>query len=259
NVGVIFEQPPRIICFRASDGEFVEDFRFTEDPDHPFQRLSRVVHRGTSFVTYASDITQDSDGMRITGRIMRFDEAGTFLGQCDSLGFEFSFAKPVVRERYDLMWAVGPDGRVYINRDRDYGFTVHGNDCGIKHRFARGYEPVKRSTAELDSLREFYRRVGNMGDAKLELLENARDIAWLSADDAGRLWVLSSRGRLNLPADSLAFFDVFDSRGRLECMVEMKAERGDRDWYHMDRDRFFVVHRETMSLVAFEMPKLIRQ
>ena len=259
NIGVVYEQPPRIICFRASDGEFVEDFHLTQDPEHPFQRLSRVACRGKTLVAYAADITQDSKALRVTGRVMRFDAAGRFLGECDSLGFTFNFAKPVVRERHDIILAVGPDERVYVNRERDYGITVHGHDCAVQREIVRDYKPVKRSTAEVDSVRAFYQRVGNIGDSKLELLDHKRDIAWMSVDDDGRLWVLSSRGRLDLPADSLGFFDVFDANGRLDRTVDLKAERGANDAYHMDGDRFYVIHRDTMTIVAHRMPELTRQ
>jgi hypothetical protein len=256
NVGVIHEQPPKIVCFRASDGEFVEDFHLAEDPAHPFQRLSRVVSRGNTFVVYASDIPETPGGISVTARLMRFDATGKFMGECDTLGFEFSFAKPVTRERYDLMWAVGPDERVYVNRGLEYGITVHGRACGVERVIAREYERLRRSSAEVDSLRAFYQRVGNIGDAKLEIFDHARDIAWFSVDDAGRLWTMSSRGRIHLPADSLGFFDIYDARGRLERTVDLKGERGERDWYFMDRDRFFVVHRATMSLVAHRLPEI---
>ena len=258
NVGVIYEQPPRVICFRPSDGEFVEDFHLTEDPDHSLQRLSRVAYRGGVLVAYGSDISEGSQGMTVVGRLMRFDATGRFLGQCDSLEAQFSFVKPVVRERVDLMWTVGPDGRVYVNRDLAYDFTVHGKDCAIERSFTREFEPLKRTTAELDSVRAYYRRVGGIGDMKLELLDRARDVSWLSVDDGGRLWVLSSRGRLDLPADSLGFFDIFDARGKLERTVDLKGESGKNDLYFMDRDRFFVAHRDTMELIAYRMPGLRR-
>lgn len=257
-VGVVHEQPPRIVCFRVSDGEFVEDFHFTEDPKHPFQRLSWVACRGKTLVAYAADISQNADGIRATGRLMRFDAAGKFLGECTKLAFAFSFAKPVVRERYDLTWAVGPDERVYVNGDLKYGFTVHGGDCRVERKIARDYEPVERSAAELDSIRAFYQRVGNMGDAKLELFENTRDVVWMSVDDLGRLWVLPSRGRLDLPADSLGFFDVYDAQGQLDRTMDLKGERGDRDGYYLDRDRFYVIHSDAPSLIAYRMPGLGR-
>jgi hypothetical protein len=68
--------------------------------------------------------------------------------------------------------------------------------------------------------------------------------------------VLSSRGRVDLPADSLGFFDVYDAQGRLDRTVDLKGERGARDWYYMERDRFYVGHRETMSVVAYRLPRL---
>lgn len=258
SIGVINEEPPRIICFRPADGEYVEDFHFVENPDHPFQRLSQVRCRGKSLVVYGADISQSAEGLQVTGRILRFDTSGAFLGECDSLGFEFNFAKPVVRERNDITWAVGPDERVFINIDRDYDIAVHGREGGAERTIIREYESVKRTTAELDSISEFYRRAGNMGGAKLELFDDARDIAGMWADDAGRLWVLSSRGRIGIPADSLAVFDVFDRNGKLDCAVDVKAERGPNDGYDMDGDRFFVIHRDTMELVAYRMPELKR-
>lgn len=256
NVGVIHEQPPRIICFRPSDGTFVEDFHLTENPKYPFQRLSRVVCRGKTLVAYASDIPESSEGIRIIARLLRFDETGKFVGQCDTLGFEFNFAKPVTRERYDLKWSVGPDERVYVNPAPEYNFEVYGRDCTIEREIAREYQRLERTSAEKDSIRDYYQRVGNIGNAKLEIFDHVRDIAWFSVDDAGWLWVMSSRGRQDLPEDSLGFFDVYDARGRLDRTVELKAERGGRDWYYMDGDRFYVVHVETMAVVAYRLPEV---
>ena len=93
---------------------------------------------------------------------------------------------------------------------------------------------------------------------KIELLDHERDILWLSVDNAGRLWVLSSRGRQNIAADSLAVFDVFDRDGRLDRAADLRAERGENDGYYMSGDRFFVIHRDTMELVAYRMPELKR-
>ena len=257
-IGVVHEEPPRITCYRAADGEYLGDFHFTEDPGHPFQRLTRVECRGRTLVAYAADVSEGPGGMKVTGRIMRFDASGKFLGECDSLSSEFNFAEPVIRERYDLLWAVGPDGRVYICRDLAYGFTVHGHGGGAERAFTREFEPVRRTTAELDSIRAYYRRVGGTGDMKIELLDHERDILWLSVDNAGRLWVLSSRGRQNIAADSLAVFDVFDRDGRLDRAADLRAERGENDGYYMSGDRFFVIHRDTMELVAYRMPELKR-
>lgn len=255
-VGIIREQPPAILRFRASDGEFVDNVHLKEDPAHPFQHLRTVVCRGKTFVVYASDFRASPQGMNRVARLMRFNDAGEFLSECDTLGFEFRFANPVTREHYDIMWQVGLDERVYVNRGREYGFDVHGLDCNVERVIAREYQRLKRPTAEVDSIREFYQRVGNIGNAKLEIFEHARDIAWFSVDDDGRLWVLSSRGRVDLPADSLGFFDVYDAQGRLDRTVDLKGERGVRDWYYMERDRFYVGHRETMSVVAYRLPRM---
>ncbi len=256
NVGIIYEQPPRIICFRASDGAFVEDLHLAENPKHPFQRLSRVACRGETLVVYASAFPESPDGVRVTARLMRFDAMGKFLGECSNLEFEFDFAKPVARERYDLMWTVGPDERVYVNPNPEYGVVVYGPDCKAEREIAREYKRLARSAAEMDSIRAFYQRVGNIGNAKLEIFEHTRDTTWLSVDDAGRLWVMSSRGVRDIPADSLGFFDVYDARGWLDRTVDLKAERGTLDWYYMHRDRLYVVHRDSMVLVAHRLPEI---
>lgn len=257
-IGVVREEPPAILRFRASDGSFLGDFYFTEDFNHPFQRISAVKCRGGTLLAMCSDVREAPDGVDVTARLLRFDKAGKFLGECDSIDAQIRFAESVTRERYDLMWQVGPDDRVFVNRGLEYGFDVRGPDCRAERTIARKYERLKRTSAELDSVRTYYQRVGNIGGRRLDLFDHVRDVAWFSIDDAGCLWVLSSRGRVDLPADSLGFFDVYDAQGRLDRTVDLKAERGARDWFHMDGDRFFVVHRETMAVVAYRMPGLGR-
>ena len=255
-IGVVSAQPPAIVCFQASDGEFVRNLHLEEVPQHPFQRLGRVVYRGSSIIATASDFRASPEGMNAITRLLRFDTTGKFVGECDSIEWQFLTADPIVRERHDISWQVGPDGQAFINPGPEYGFQVRGKDCGLDRVIARKYKRLKRTAAEMDSVESYYRRVGNIGNAKLEISDHVRDVMWFSVDDAGRLWVLNSRGRLDLPADSLAHFDVYDTRGRLDRVVDLKAERGARDGYFMHRDRFYVVHRETMSVVAYAMPKL---
>ncbi len=255
-VGVVREQPPAIVRFRASDGQFVDNLYLESNSQHPFQRLGKVRCRGNTLVAICSDVRESPGGMDVVARLMRFDVAGKFLGECDSISAQFNFANLVARERFDLGWSMAPDGTVFVNPGLKYHFEVRGLDCQVKQVIEPSYQPLKRTSAEIDSVRAFYQRVGNIGHAKLELLENVRDVAWFSVDDEGRLWVLSSRGRLECAADSLGWFDVYDRHGRLDRVLDLKGERGPKDGFLMDGERLYVVHRDTMAIVAYRMPKL---
>lgn len=255
-VGVVREQPPAILRYRASDGEFIDNLYLEAHPKHPFQRLGKVECRGKTLVAMCSDVREAPDGIDATARLLRFDKAGKFLGECDSTCTQFRFANPVARERYDSGWRLGLDERVFVNPGLEYRFDVRGPDCQVERMIAPKYQRLKRTSAEMDSVRAYYQRVGNIGNAKLELFDYVRDVAWFAIDDVGRLWVLSSRGRVESPTDSLGLFDVYDNKGRLARVVDLKGVRGARDWFRINGERFYVVHRETMAVVAYRMPRL---
>lgn len=255
-VGVVREQPPAILRFRAADGQFVDNLYLESNPRHPFQRLGKVRCRGNTLVATCVDFRESPDGNGSVTRLLRFDVAGKSLGQCDSISFQFNFANPVMRERLDPIWMMAPNGDVLVNPGLEYRFDVRGLGCRIERRIAPTYKPLKRTSAEVDSVRAYYKRVGNIGNAQLELFDNVRDVVWFSVDDHGRLWVLSSRGRLECSADSLGWFDVYDTQGRLDRVVDLKGERGAKDGFLMEGDRFYVVNRETMAIVAYRMPEL---
>ena len=255
-VGVVREQPPAILRFRASNGEFVDNLYLEADSTHPYQRLAKVGCRGKTLVALCSDVREATDGIDVTARLLRFDQAGKFLGECDSNSAQIRFAEPVTREKFDMGWRVGLDERVFVNPGLEYRIDVRGPDCRVEQTIAPKYQRLKRTSAETDSVRAYYQRVGNIGNRELELFEYVRDISWFDVDHDGRLWVLSSRGRRDCPADSLGLFDVYDRHGRLDRVVDLKGERGARDWFRMSGDRFFVVHRETMAVVAYQMPKV---
>jgi hypothetical protein len=256
SIGVVREQPPAILRFRASDGSFIDNFYLTEDPSHPFQRLHRVVCRGRTLVAIVADIRESPAGVDITARLVRFDGTGNFVEQYDSSSNEINFAKPAARERYDIMWQVGPDERVVVNHGLDYYFDVYHLDGSRGASFGRGYEPLPRTKAEIDSVKAFYRRVGNIGDATLEVFDRVRDVAWFGIDDDGETWVLSSRGRANAPEDSIGLFDIYDSQGALRRTIDLKGEGGPRDGYLLHGDRLYVVRRETLSVIAYRVEGL---
>lgn len=255
-LGVVRGQPPAIVCFRVADGTFVENLYFAADPAHPFQMIGAVKHRVKTFVIAGADIREGVDGMDITTRLMRFDAEGRFLGECDSTTSQFSRAHPVVKEQINMQWAIGPDDQLFVNRGLEYRFDVYGPNCRAERVIAREYKSRKRTNAEMDAVIDYYRRVGNIGNSKLEIPDVVRDVYWFSIDDVGRLWVQNSRGRVDIPEDSLGVFDVYDPKGRLDRVVDLKADREPRDRYYLTGGRFYVVHPEALAVVAYRMPEL---
>lgn len=75
-------------------------------------------------------------------------------------------------------------------------------------------------------------------------MEYDRDIVQMYATDAGKLWVLTSRGALPEAEDSLGVFDVFDREGYFERQIDLKGD-GDfkHDRYYLAGDRLYVLKR----------------
>ncbi|MCI0451765.1 MAG: 6-bladed beta-propeller [Candidatus Latescibacteria bacterium] len=251
-VGVLRGQPPALVRFRVSDGFFVDNIYFERIPEHPFQTIVSAKCRGETFALLGRDLREHVDGFDYVYRLMRFDRQGKFLGECGNTVSQFRRGNPVVREQPNILWALAPDGELLVSSVPQYRLVEYGLDCRVQRVITRDYDPRERTNAEKDRIRERYRAVGSQVDVS----DHAPDVAWMSIDAAGRTWVMNSRGRVDLPPDSLGVFDVFEPDGRLVSMIDVKGEGNPtKDRYFMVGSRLFVAHPETLAMVAYRVPE----
>ena len=266
-IGVYRTSPPRISIFER-DGTYVSEFYFTPDPEHDFQYLSSIRCRGGVFVTSGVDTRQGDNGMEQVIRLMQFDAAGNFACELANIVRRFDFGNFVVRDDPQPYAVLSSDGRAYVMTGWDYEIAAHGPDCEVDRVIARKYEPRRRTGAEIEAITEYYRRGGGTQGARIEISKVDRDVAWMGVRDDGNLWVLSSRSRFNLAADSLGVFDVYDRAGRLIESADLKGEGNPQtDRYFLLGDRFFVVTRasaprdgtvddaEPMGVICYRVPE----
>jgi hypothetical protein len=142
-------------------------------------------------------------------------------------------------------WEIGSDGRVYVapyyRKYQIVALDPRGNPPKV---IERAYESVKRTDDELAQLRaDQDAEAGRWRAADLRREPNPfrRDIGRISTRDNGELWVLPSRGRMDLPLGTLGTFDVYDASGRFARQITVKADFDDRyDDFSIVGDRLFV-------------------
>jgi hypothetical protein len=242
-IGVCQPSPPRVSVFET-DGTYASEFYFTPDPEHGFQYLGSIQCREGTFLVSGVDVRQGADAMEQIVRLMQFDAAGKFLCELAKTVHRFDYGNLVVRDDATAFGVLAKAGRAYVVDGWDYEIAAYGPGCQGDRLIARAYEHRKRTGREIEAITDYYRRGGGSQGARFEISKVERDVAWMSARDDGRLWVLSSRGRVDLPEDSLGVFDVYDPAGKLAESVDLRGEGSPQtDRYYLVGDRLFVVTR----------------
>jgi hypothetical protein len=139
------------------------------------------------------------------------------------------------------VWAFGADGRLFVNNDWD-GYTVEviGADRKLIHVIERAYEHLPRSPNDLET----FEKQKETGDIHPETKVSAtmRDVVMLFPRSDGPLWVLSSRGDIDLPGGVVAVFDEFDRAGVFVRPVTIRGPRRPRlDDFYLVGDMLFIV------------------
>lgn len=169
------------------------------------------------------------------------------------------FANPVlddsVWDTWDRRWTMGADGRVYVCTDfLDYRIRVWNVDGTTDRIIEREYSHLKRTPDEMKLMEDifgaFTRQIPN---ATVKISDTNKDIESIFTREDGTLWVLTSRGTHDLPAQAAGTFDVFDRDGRFLRQVTLHAQ-GDpeTDAYYFVGDRFYVVTDLLQAAIALQ-------
>lgn len=143
------------------------------------------------------------------------------------------------------VWAFAPDGRFLVNNDWDhYAVQVIDAKGRTVHVVEREYQHRPRTKAELGAI-EAQKQAGQM-PVTAKVSSTSRDVVRLLPRADGKMWVLSSRGDMDVSPGTIAAFDEFDRAGNFVKTVTIRGDRrpGADSFYVVD-DLVFVVTNDT--------------
>jgi hypothetical protein len=159
------------------------------------------------------------------------------------------------------LWAIGPDGRVYLVPHRNqYRIDVFTRDGALQSVIERDFLPVRRDGKEKAATRKAYEEWYRSFSASIELEDTEPAITRLMVDGKGLLWVLSARGVHEQPEGIMATYDVFGADGRFVRQVAVSCDGDGRydDLFFLGEDRLMLVTGAYEAAIALRGIPLIR-
>jgi hypothetical protein len=256
NIGVVQLAPGRIVML-SPDGEPAGEHPLPTAEDGGAIFLLRAGSTG-KYMVLAYMKNKFAEGVFDQSRILGcIDEDGKEAVRLYEETRTIDFANPVIDEvvwdTFDRRWTVGPDGRVFaVTTHSDYQVRVWNTDGTPDRVIEREYKRLPRTAEDKEFVRGIYeaftRQVPN---ATVKIDDNWTDIQSIHPRDDGTLWVLTSRGGVDVPDGTLGVFDVFDKQGRFLTQVTLKGEGDPQDdGYFFVGDRLFVVTDFLQAAVA---------
>jgi hypothetical protein len=111
--------------------------------------------------------------------------------------------------------AIGPDGRVYVNNERNkYEITVFNKDGSVDRVIEREFELRLRTDEEYNRVKTTTEgQLAQIPNAKIVVSKSEPTIGGLSFGPDGNLWVTSSRSGVDQPEGVMTTWDVFTPDG----------------------------------------------
>lgn len=248
NIAVLQVFPGRLVVLKP-DGEPADDHSLPSADEGGFVLLYRGGGAVGTNLVLSIGINHFAEGVFDQQRqVVAIDDKGAIQQTLHSEKRTLTMSSPIFGESewssFDRVWTVGEDGLAYIPTEWNKYQIKVCDGSGAVHYIERAYEPRKRTGEEKDRWQKIYdeftkRQVPN---STWKIEDNDRDIAQIFPRKDGSVWVLSSRGQLDAPEETVGVFDVFDAKGHFRQQVTLKGD-GDpmRDGYFISGDRFFVV------------------
>lgn len=229
-VGVVQGFPGSIVKI-TRDGMPAGRIELAGDPtEGGFFALRKVLANGDGLVFAGSHITREETKRTSLTQIVRSGLDGSPVATY----YGFSYVRDFTDNRRDETtdyfpptWAVGPDGQVWVPPLRNaYRFDVYDRDGTLVRTVERDYESWQRTADELEMTRTWMTPWGRGRNRDWEIVvePTARDISQCHADEAGRLWVMSSRGSHPDQEGIHSRWDVFDPDGRFAEQIDLACE-----------------------------------
>jgi hypothetical protein len=249
-LGVLWDQlvcvaqtvPGRVVLMSTA-GKAVGDHPLPQDPElgSPFINGCAVV-KGTLVLCLARTAQRETS-IALKTSFVRIDASGNVLTTYWEQLQEAAFADITFDEKTDAspVWAMGANGRFYVNNDWDaYAIEVVGSDGVPVHVIERQYAHRPRPKWEIEAV-ETQKRGGEISP-ETRVAKTSRDVVDLVPRDDGSLWVLSSRGDAEAREGAVGTFDAFDGDGRFVRQITIRGpRRPDRDELRIVGDRVFIV------------------
>jgi hypothetical protein len=179
----------------------------------------------------------------LTTTFVSIDERGNVATTHWARSQKVDFANMAFDEKTDAspVWAFGHDGRFYVTDEWDaYAVRVMDPEGKAEHVIEREYRHRPRASRELQSVEAMKERGDMPPDTKTS--ETSRDVSRLVPRSNGHLWVLSSRGEMDVPPGTVATFDEFDPSGRYVREVTVSGPfKAGQDVFLMTGDFLFIL------------------
>jgi len=136
-------------------------------------------------------------------------------------------------------WAVGPEGNIYLARERNrYAISVHAPDGSPLRVIEREYRPHRRSDAEKQEIRDGLSMSidGRRVEVTAEIEDHDPCVAGLLVVEDGTLWVRHGNSGYDQPEGVLLTYDLFGPDGGFGEQVRIACP-GD-----LERDRLYLIN-----------------
>jgi hypothetical protein len=234
-IGVLHQVRGRLTCLNP-DGTPAPDIVLRDVRGEPQQALSLMEgrRRGPTLAVESFTIVYGDQGRKETRLLGVYDLGGRERYEAYArvqLAFDFERRTFTERLGYNGVWALGPDGSLYLAPERDlYRIEQRGPDGAIIRVIERDYEAHRRTAQEKEAAAGGAVMTINGQQVPLQCDIDDRDpcIEQLYVDDAGGLWVVHSESRSHARSDHVLSYDHIDPSGRYLERVEV-ADPSDPD------------------------------
>lgn len=257
NIGVLQTFPGRVVRL-TPDGEPLDDFELPplEENDQGGFRILFGAQRAGDKLAFIEAVNKPAqDSFEQVNYLSLYDPETSSFERLFSASSHMSMTKTVISEKewdsFRNRWLASSSGRVYsVNDISEYAITVYGNDGSVDRVIERAHEPFARTEEQKEEILEIYKGFTQripFPNKEYEIEENHPPITFggLKERPDGSLWVLTSRGSEERPADEIGTFDVYDPKGRLVRQVTLKGQFDD------DNDAIFFVGERIYVITDF--------
>ncbi|MBE0566486.1 MAG: hypothetical protein IH621_11035 [Krumholzibacteria bacterium] len=186
-----------------------------------FMALNTAFSRGGTLAFSGTRMQRREQSALRTSYLATYSPDGAALAEVVTKDLETEMAATRISEADEDFanerWTVGPDGLVYVAPARNgYRIDVHAPQGSLVRSFGRAYQPVERTAAEKEQVKDTlqpWRRNGRES-LQFDVLDTEPDILRLHVLPGGEVWVLTSRGVRERRPGEMAVYDVFDPQGR---------------------------------------------
>lgn len=250
-IGIKHRARGRITCV-APDGTPAEDVVLTGPQGESLSSLGlmRCDRRGATLAVQGFSIVFTDNSREETHFLRLHDLDGRQRYEAYARPqHAFDFERKTYTERlgYEPVWALGPDGSLFLVPERNlYRIEHRGPDGALLRIIERDHIAHVRTAREKEAAAGGASMTINGQRVPLEcdIEDRAPCIAQIDVDDQGGLWVLHSESRPPDPSERVLRYDYFDPAGLFLERVEVASPADpDHDQLIMLDPRRFIVLR----------------